>query len=126
MVSGYVCIVSHPLPGLTTKTTFLTSVLYIVIKLASVFMTTNAEPGEYHSGYVFIRMQFNDIDRHRWDKHHLFRGQVQEEKDAEKAGEFGLGSVKDMATGTGTGTGGTSTYSYGAISATEEGEGKVR
>ena len=65
-VSFYVCVINHPLPGLTTKTTFLTSVLYVVIKLSSVFMTTMADEGEYHSGYIRIRMQFNDIDRDHW------------------------------------------------------------
>jgi len=129
-VSGIVCIVNHPLPGLTTKTTFVTSVIYVVVKLASVFMTTNADPGEFHSGYVSTRLQFNDVDRNLWTNNihvsHVTPGMAVDMSVAVHQVEMkGIGmqhmnSKSSSGSGSGSGSGSDNGSSYGAITASAD------
>jgi len=67
--------------------------------------------GEYHSGYVRIRLQFNDIDRNYWDHStRIISDQLEE------AGELGMTTVIGSGSGNSSGSG----YAYGAIVASEK------
>ncbi len=45
-----------------TTTTFITSVLFVLLKLQQVYATVNTEKNVYYSAYISSKIQYNDID----------------------------------------------------------------
>lgn len=45
-----------------TTTTFITSILFVLLKLQQVYATVNTEKNVYYSAYITSKIQYNDID----------------------------------------------------------------
>ena len=48
-----------------TTTTFITSVLFVLLKLQQVYATVNTEKNIYYSAYISSKIQYNDLDRNK-------------------------------------------------------------
>jgi hypothetical protein len=51
-----------------TTTTFITSVLFVLLKLQQVYATVNTEKNVYYSAYISNKIQYNDLDRNKKNK----------------------------------------------------------
>ena len=60
ILSGFV-VYEYYLDGQTT-TTFITNVLFMLAKLADVYVTVNTEKNVFYSAYLKSKVQFNDVD----------------------------------------------------------------
>jgi hypothetical protein len=60
ILSGFV-VYEYYLDGQTT-TTFITNVLFMLSKLADVYVTVNTEKNIFYSAYLKSKVQFNDVD----------------------------------------------------------------
>ena len=46
-----------------TTTTFITSVLFMIQKIADVYATVNTERNVFYSAYLRGKIQYNDVDK---------------------------------------------------------------
>ncbi len=51
-----------------TTTTFITSVLFVLLKLQQVYATLNTEKNVYYSAYITNKIQYNDLDCNKANK----------------------------------------------------------
>jgi hypothetical protein len=51
-----------------TTTTFITSVLFVLLKLQQVYATVNTEKNVYYSAYITNKIQYNDLDANKTNK----------------------------------------------------------
>lgn len=51
-----------------TTTTFITSILFVLLKLQQVYATVNTEKNVYYSAYISSKIQYNDIDSNKKNK----------------------------------------------------------
>ncbi len=51
-----------------TTTTFITSVLFVLLKLQQVYATVNTEKNIYYSAYISSKIQYNDLDCNKKNK----------------------------------------------------------
>ena len=57
---SYACIFKNA--NETTGTTFMTSVLFMLLKVVDVYSTVSAEDGVFISAYLRVKLQYNDVD----------------------------------------------------------------
>ncbi len=54
-----------------TTTTFITSVLFVLLKLQQVYATLNTEKNVYYSAYITEKIQYNDLDSNKVNKNNV-------------------------------------------------------
>jgi len=90
ILSGFV-VYEYYLDGQTT-TTFITNVLFMLAKLADVYVTVNTEKNVFYSAYLKSKIQFNDVDP---DKYINFGLELPIENQEQKNDVFNINNASD-------------------------------